>query len=83
MKYELSDHARTVIRERDIPPEWIEQVLHQPQKIEDDSSDTELEHRLGQIKQHGGRVLRVIINKTDDPIRVVTVYFDRAMRKRL
>ncbi len=83
MKYELSDHARTVIREREIPTEWIEQVLHQPQKVEDDSSDTELEHRLGRIKQYGGRVMRVIINKTDDPIRVVTVYFDRSMRKRL
>ena len=83
MKYELTDHARTVLAEREIPLAWVERVLAKPEKVEDDPDDAELEHRLGKIKEHENRVLRVIINKTVSPMRVVTVYFDRTMRNRL
>ncbi len=83
MNYELTDHARTVLAEREIPSAWVECVLAEPEKVEDDPDDAELEHRLGRIKEHENRVLRVIINKTVSPMRVVTVYFDRTMRNRL
>ena len=83
MNYELSDRARTVLAEREIPSVWVERVLAEPEKVEDDPDDAELEHRLGRIKEHENSVLRVIINKTASSMRVVTVYFDRAMRNRL
>jgi hypothetical protein len=34
--------------------------------------------RFGVIPEHGGRVLRVVLNVVAAPIRVVTVYFDRS-----
>ena len=47
--------------------------------MEPDPDDVELEHRLGRIREHGARVLRVVVNKTVRPARVVTLYFDRTM----
>jgi hypothetical protein len=82
--YELSDHARDSLRIRPvIRMEWIEQVLRQPQLVEMDSVDQELEHRLGRIQQYDGRVLRVIVKKDSNPLRIITFYLDRRMRMRL
>jgi hypothetical protein len=84
MKYELTEHARESLRKRSvIRMEWLERALAQPRKVELDTIDPELEHRLVRIDEYGGRVLRVIVNKVRNPIRVITVYFDRAMRNRL
>jgi len=83
MKYELTQHAREILHERDISLEWLERILAAPERIEPDSRDASLEHRLGRIAQHGNRVLRVILNPQVTPPRVVTVYFDRTMRDKL
>jgi hypothetical protein len=45
--------------------------------------DSDLEHRLGKIDEFEGRVLRVIVNPQLEPIRVITAFFDRAMRGKL
>ena len=71
------------MQERGIAVAWLERVLSSPQRIEPDPDDAELEHRLGRITEHGSRALRVVINKSVRPVRVVTLYFDRAMRNRL
>ena len=71
------------MEERELPIAWLEQVLNTPQRIEPDPADVELEHHLGRIGEHGNRVLRVVVNKTVRPARVITLYFDRTMRKQL
>jgi hypothetical protein len=82
--YEPSDHARESLRIRSvIRMEWIEQVLRQPQLVEMDSVDQELEHHLGRIQEYDGRVLRVIVKKDTNPLRIITFYFDRRMRRQL
>lgn len=82
--YGLSDHAQESLRKRPvIRTEWIEQVLKVPQLVETDSVDIELEHRLGRIQEYDGRVLRVIVKKDTNPLRIITFYFDRKMRRRL
>lgn len=83
MKYALTRHAQDVLEEREIPVDWLERVLSAPQRIEPDPDDPALEHRLGRIAEHGNRVLRVVVNKTVRPARVVTLYFDRTMRNKL
>ena len=83
MDYELSQHARDVLEEREIPMAWLERVFNSPQRIEPDADDADLEHRLGRISEHGNRVLRVVVNKTVRPACIVTLYFDRAMRNKL
>ena len=71
------------MQERGIAVAWLERVLSSPQRIEPDPDDAELEHRLGRINEHDSRALRVVINKSVRPVRVVTLYFDRAMRNLL
>jgi hypothetical protein len=83
MEYELSQHAQDVIREREIQDHWIKQVLSDPGLIEKDPFDDQLEHRLGRIKECSHRVLRVVLNRQAQPVRIVTVYFDRKMKGKL
>jgi hypothetical protein len=83
VKYELSQHARDSIAEREIRLGWIERVLAAPTRRQPDRRDPALEHRLGVIDEFGGRVLRVVVNLSVIPIRVVTVYFDRKLKGKL
>jgi hypothetical protein len=83
MNYALSDHAKTVIADRRIEISWLDATLSEPTRTEPDATDADLEHRLSAIPERDGRVLRVIINTTCKPVRVVTAYFDRAMRNKL
>jgi hypothetical protein len=77
MDYQLTEHARESLRKRpSIRVEWVE-------RVEPDRTDPELEHRIGRIQESEGRVLRVIVKKPSNPIRVITCYFDRKMRRQL
>ncbi len=49
MKYTLTKHAKDVLEERELPVAWMERVLNNPQRIEADPDDVELEHLLGRI----------------------------------
>lgn len=62
---------------------WVEQVIFQPERTESDRMDAGLEHRLGRISDYENRVLRVIVVKKSNPVRIVTAYFDRKMRDKL
>ena len=81
--YELSAHAVTVMAEREILETWVERVLSSPERTEPDATDPLLRHALGRIPERDDRVLRVVYNETIHPWRVVTAYFDRAMRGKL
>ena len=83
MSYQLTAHTQESLSKRGIRLEWLEQVLRQPQLIQVDVMDDTLEHRLRRIDEFDGRVLRVIVNPQVEPIRVITVFFDRAMRGKL
>lgn len=83
MDYTLSKHAEDVIRERDIRTEWVAATLAEPKATEPDPDDPALFHALRIIDEFGYRVLRVVYNQTRQPVHVVTVYFDRAMKGRL
>ena len=83
MKYQLSQHATDSVAEREIPIEWIERVLTSPTRRMPDRRDAALEHLLGAIEEFDERVLRVVVNPTAVPVRVVTVYFDRTMKGKL
>lgn len=78
--YDLTAHAVRVIKEREIPLEWVARVLRRPERTEMDKVDPELRHALAHIPEYGGRVLRVVYNGTTTPWRIVTAYFDRKER---
>ena len=83
MHYILTEHAQESIKERHIRLEWVDLAFSQPQWIEPDRVDSTLEHRMTRIDEYGGRVLRVIVNATRTPPRIVTVFFDRGMRNKI
>lgn len=83
MRFLLTRHARDVMEERVIPLDWVRRIVDTPERIEPDAEDPALEHRLGHIPEHGHRVLRIVLNRKARPARIVTVYFDRAMRGKL
>lgn len=83
MNYELTQHARDVLAERNIPIEWLERALREPELKKPDPLDATLERRYRKIPERENRVLRVVVNTTVVPERVVSVYFDRAMKGKL
>ena len=83
MHYILTEHALESINERHIRLEWVDLVFSQHQWIEPDRVDSTLEHRMRRIDEYDGRVLRLIVNTTRTPARIVTVFFDRGMRNKL
>lgn len=83
MNYSLSEHAKSVIAERAIREDWIERALSAPGRTVPDDADPLLIHHLRAVTEFGGRVLRVVVNPSVTPPRVVTAFFDRAMRGKL
>lgn len=83
MEYKETKHARRVISRRKISRSWLKQVLLEPELVHPDEEDPDLEHRLAKIKEFGNRVLRVIVNTTVKPNKIITAYFDRTMKGKL
>lgn len=50
MKYELTQHARDMLAERQIPTEWIARVLASPARVEPSATDATVESRLGRFR---------------------------------
>jgi len=82
MDYRLTEHARDALEKRQIAVAWVERVLARPKWTEPDPVDAALEHRLAAIPEFENRVLRVIVNTSAAPPRVITAYFDRRRTKR-
>jgi hypothetical protein len=83
VNFELTEHAKKVMAEREIAPEWVEQTVAEPELREPDPNDASVERRYRRIPAFGGRVLRVALNTAVEPPRVVSVFFDRKMKGRL
>jgi hypothetical protein len=69
--------------EREILEGWVERVLADSECTEPDAADPLLRHALARIPERDDRVLRVVYNEAVRPWRIVTAYFDRAMRGKL
>ena len=77
--YQLSKHAKDMMYERDIPTEWVEAVLSQPDTQEQQIDGTV--HFIKKISAYGNNFLRVVIDPRVDPQRVVTLFFDRRLKR--
>lgn len=80
MSWVPTEHARVVMTERGIQPEWVDRVLANPASITPDPRDNAVVHATGPIAERDGRVLRVVHDRSEIPYRVVTVFFDRRLR---
>ena len=73
----LSNHARDMIGEREIPLHWIEQVLRNPAFTEPDPRHPGAVRAYAPIGAFGDRMLRVVYYDNGTEIRVITLFFDR------
>jgi hypothetical protein len=63
--FQLSSHAKEMIRERKIDEEWVWRTLETPtRKKRGPDGNT---HYWKPIKEKNGRVLRVVVNAYVDP----------------
>ena len=83
MNLEYSSHARDAVIEREIDPDWVVRTIENPVRTEPDIEDPELTHYLARIPENGNRVLRVVLNGTVFPPRVVSTFFDRRLKNKL
>ena len=71
-------HAKNMMRERLIQEEWIISTVQNPDMTELKRDDEK--HYVKQIPQNQGKFLRVIVNPSVTPPRVITVFFDRRVQ---
>jgi hypothetical protein len=79
VEFSISRHARRRLTQRGVTVKQIRLTLEQPNRVEPDADDIEVLHA---IRRFGGRFLRVVYNRMTKPPRIVTVFFDRRLRRR-
>jgi len=70
-----------MLKEREIPEEWVFLTINSPDKSEKRVEDNNW-HYTKSIPEKENRVLRVVVNQEVTAYRVVTVFFDRRLRRR-
>lgn len=81
IEYEFSEHAYDMLRERNIPEAWVKLAIEDPEKKEPKHDGTV--HYIRAVEQYGGRYLHVVVNPDVKPQRIITVFFDRRIRRSL
>jgi hypothetical protein len=79
MDFKLSAHTRDMLKERNIPEEWVCRSLNKPD-WENVGIDNNI-HYFKSITEHEGRILHVVVNPHVSPKKIVTVFFDRRARR--
>jgi hypothetical protein len=75
---DFTAHAETMMHERYIQEDWVLRTVSSPDRTEERQADEK--HYMKQIPEAGGKTLRVIINPSTSPPRVITMFFDRRMQ---
>jgi hypothetical protein len=78
MDLQISQHAEVVMQERGILSSWLHESVDRPDRVEHAPDGTG--PYLKSIEAFGGRWLRVVVNDSVKPARVVTLFFDRRVR---
>lgn len=79
-EFEFSSHAKDMLLERDLLEEWVWRAINTPDHEEQQPDGNT--HYTKAIEEREGRILRVVVNETVQPHRIVTVFFDRRLGKR-
>jgi len=79
MDFRLSTHIQDMLKERNIPEEWLWRSVNDPD-WENTGEDKNI-HYFKSIIEHGERILHVVVNPRVSPKKVVTAFFDRRARR--
>ena len=72
----FTEHALTMLKERKFTIEFIKDIVLNP-----DYKDTSNDDLWSAIKKIEHKVLRVVVKGEQKPYTVVTMYYDRRLRK--
>ncbi len=84
-KYFWTKHAVKRLTEREeIKESWVIDTIENPERLEFiiDQSGQKY-HYYKRIPEFNNRVLEVVTSANSTPIRIITIYFNRNMRKKL
>lgn len=81
IQYELTLHAHNMIRQRSIKLEWIDYAMNNPQYIEHYQKMDKL-YYYAKIEEFKNRYLKIVLSIKTKPYKIVTVHFDRRIRKK-
>lgn len=70
-----------MLNERRILAEWVWRTLEHPDTKRWNVGDGNM-HYTKTIKERQGQILHVVVNPNVQPNRVVTVFFDRRLRRK-
>jgi hypothetical protein len=79
--YTFSIHAVEQLHERgEIELEWVDETLRNPARVEEYSPQEK--HFLRPIGEFDNRWLRVVVNPLTVPPNIVTIHFDRSLKRK-
>ena len=77
-EYTFTAHARDMLREREIPEQWVLQAINEPDE-KNMGNDGNM-HFFKSMPERENRILHVVVNETVEPSRIVTLFLDRRRR---
>ncbi|MBU1183363.1 MAG: DUF4258 domain-containing protein [Proteobacteria bacterium] len=81
MKFEISRHARNEMNRREIPENLVQTILQNPEQIVDEYGNMKAYQSLIGSETGKNYLVRVIVNDTVEPEKVVTVYKTSKIKK--
>jgi hypothetical protein len=77
----LTKHAQEALDVRNITLAWIEATVNSPDFVEVDPRHPERTRSYKAVPEYSGRMLRVVHRADGDDIVIITVHFDRGIRR--
>jgi len=81
MKFEISRHARNEMNRREIPENLVQTILQNPGQIVDEYGNMKAYQSIIGSETGKNYLVRVIVNDTVEPEKVVTVYKTSKIKK--
>jgi hypothetical protein len=76
--YVFTTHARDMLKEREIPEQWVMTAISEPDEKNMESDGNA--HYFKTLPERDNRVLHIVVNETVEPNRIVTLFLDRRRR---
>ncbi len=80
-RFDYSDHAAEMLKERGISRELVERTVLDPDAIETDPKHADRTRAYKALPERDGRVLRVVYVRSDQAFRVITLFLDRGRKR--
>jgi hypothetical protein len=74
MSFQISQHALEEMKRRELPKALVESILKDPQQIVDEYGNRKAFQSIINLGKGKDYLVRVIVNDTLEPAKVVTVY---------